>query len=303
LYNLLNLFLENLLPVFLVAGAGALISRRLRVEPRTLSQVTFYVLSPCLLFTLIVNSQLSNSDIARVMLFAAAVNLLVGAVAFVIGRLLKLERRMLAAVVLTSVLMNAGNYGLAVNRFAFGEVALAYASLYFVTSSILTYTVGVIIASLGTTGLKESLLNLFKIPTVYGLLLAFIFLRLGWQLPAPLNRAVTLLGNATIPTMLLLLGMQFQRISWQGKRVALAVTSVMRLLVAPALAVGLNAVFHLEGSAWQAGVLESAMPSAVITTVLATEYDLEPAFISTAVFVTTLLSVLTVTPILAYLQG
>jgi malate permease and related proteins len=46
-------------------------------------------------------------------------------------------------------------------------------------------------------------------------------------------------------------------------------------------------------------VIQSAMPSAVLTTVLATEYDTEPSFVTSVVFVTTILSPLTLTPLLA----
>jgi len=64
------------------------------------------------------------------------------------------------------------------------------------------------------------------------------------------------------------------------------------------LAAGLG----LEGVARQAVILQSAMPTAVIVTILATEYDLDPALASAAVLVSTLLSPFTLTPIIAYLQ-
>jgi predicted permease len=56
-----------------------------------------------------------------------------------------------------------------------------------------------------------------------------------------------------------------------------------------------------ERCIYQAGISESAMPTAVVMTVLATEYDIEPSFITTVVFMSTLLSPLTITPLLAYL--
>jgi predicted permease len=59
----------------------------------------------------------------------------------------------------------------------------------------------------------------------------------------------------------------------------------------------------LQGSALQAGVTEASMPTAVMATVLATEYDVEPAFVTTVVTTTTLLSPLTLTPLLALLGG
>jgi hypothetical protein len=78
-------------------------------------------------------------------------------------------------------------------------------------------------------------------------------------------------------------------------------SSGLRLVVFPLLAIGLASIFRLEGTAYQAGVVESAVPTAVLTTVLATEYDLEPSFVTTAVVVSTLISPLTLTPLLAYL--
>ena len=76
----------------------------------------------------------------------------------------------------------------------------------------------------------------------------------------------------------------------------------MRLLVAPLLAIGLSRIFGLTGPAYQATVLEAGMPTAVLTTVLATEFDCLPSFVTTVVFVTTILSPLTLTPLL-YILG
>jgi malate permease and related proteins len=78
-------------------------------------------------------------------------------------------------------------------------------------------------------------------------------------------------------------------------------SSLMRLVAAPLLAILLSKPFGLLGPARQAGILESGMPTAVLAAVLATEYDLEPSFITSVVFVTTFLSPFTLTPLLAFL--
>lgn len=299
--DLLTLFLNVLAPTFLIAGAGFLLGRRFKVVPRTFAQVIFYVFSPCLIFNLIVENQLGSADILRMMAFSAAVAVPVGLSAWLAGRALRLERRLLAAVMLTAIFMNAGNLGLPVTGFAFGETAMAHASLYFIAMSLLTNTAGIVIASLGHTSLRAALLGLLKVPTIYALGLALLVGGLNWQIPLPLERTTQLLGDGAIPSMLLLLGLQFNHARWTGQKGALAVTAGSRLLVGPLAAFALSAVFGLQGAARQAGILESAMPSAVLTTVLASEYDAEPAFVSVAVFVTTLLSPLTLTPILAFL--
>lgn len=298
---LLALFLDNLLPIFLASGAGFLLGKWLKVDPRSLSRVVFYVFSPCLVFNLLTQSQLSDGDILRMMSFAATLLLLVGGLALALGLLLRLERRILIAVMLTAGFMNAGNYGLSVNLFAFGEPALSQASLYFVTMGSLSYTLGVILASMGTYPLTKALLGLLKLPFLYALLLALVFVRLKWALPLPLERTTSLLGDAAIPAMLILLGLQLERARWGGQTLALGLTNGLRLVLSPLLAIWVSGWFGFQGVARQAGILEAAMPTAVMTTVLATEFDLEPSFVTTAVFTTTLLSPLTLTPLLAYL--
>ncbi len=299
--SLLVLFLNNIFPIFLTAGTGYLAGKYLKVEPRSLSQVLFYILSPSLIFNLLTTTQLNNAAILQMTGFTAATILAVALLTWAVGALFRFPRRLLVAVILTATFTNAGNFGLSMNQFAFGDAALAYASLYFVTSIILIYTVGVFIASLGSSSIGHALLGVFKIPVVYAVALALLFNGLGLKLPLPLNRAVTLLSNAAVPLMLVLMGAQLQRSSWSNHVLALSLSNIIRLLVAPVLALGFSLVFGLQGPARQAGIAESGTPTAVLITVLATEYDVEPSFVTTVVFLSTLLCPLTLTPLLAYL--
>lgn len=299
--ELLSLFLNNLLPIFLVAGVGYLLARFLNVNPRPLSQVVFYAFSPCLVFNLLIQSKLQGSEIVQVMLMAALTITLVGALTWIAGKLLHIERRMLASVLLVTMFMNAGNYGLPVVLFAFGPTALSYASLFFVTTATMGYTVGSVIASSGSTGLFKALVNLLKIPSVYGLALAIVLLRTGWELPMPIERSIKLLADASIPGMLILLGLQFKTATWSNHFKPIALASTMRLVISPLISLALVALFGFSGPARQAIVLESGMPAAVMNTMLATEFKAEPSFVTATVFLTTLLSPLTLTPLLAFL--
>jgi hypothetical protein len=298
LTDLLTLFANNLLPILLVAGTGYIAGKWLNVEARSISRVVFYFFSPCLLFDLLVNSQLKNNDMLRMVGFTIAVILSMALITWFFGRALKLERKMLAAVVICTMTINAGNFGLSLNLFAFGNEALAYASLFFVTSSIITYTVGVTIASMGKSSLTASLKGLLKIPAIYAVILALIFIYLNWELPLPLSRTVSLLSDAAIPGMLLVLGLQLQNNHRTYNTRALVLANGMRLLGGIAVGFLMAGIFGLQGSALNAGVLESSMPTAVLSTILATEYDAEPAFVTSAVFSSTLLSPLTLTPLL-----
>jgi predicted permease len=199
------------------------------------------------------------------------------------------------------MLPNAANYGLSANLLAFGPDGLTYAGVYFVTSAVITFTVGVLVASLGRAGVGEALRGLLRVPAIWGVAAAALVQGGGLHVPAPLSRAVGMLADACIPAFLVILGMQLHGVRLSGPALPLAVAGGLRLVGGAALALALAPWFGLEGAARQSGVLQSAMPTAVITIVLATEYDVEPALVTSVVMLTTLASPLVLTPLMALL--
>jgi predicted permease len=285
----------------ITAGLGFLINKTLNLDPKTISRVTFYLFSPALVFQILSTSTLDSASVYLIVGFAFASNLTVGLLAFLISRVFKFSRKVTIAVILTTFITNAGNFGLSVNKFAFGDAALAYASIYFVCSSIMVYTIGVAIASMGQFSFKDSLINLLKLPTLYALIFAIIFNIYDIVLPISLDRSVGLLAGAAIPAMLLLLGMQLGQANLRDNRLPLTLATGVRLVVGPIIAVVFSIPFGLQGPALQAGIMESSMPTAVMTTILATEFDVVPSLVSTIVTATTILSPFTLTPLIAFL--
>lgn len=299
---LLNIFVNNLLPILLLSGAGFALGRTLNLDSRPLGRVIFYILSPVLIFNLLTSSKLAVESIVLMMGYSGSVMLIIAGIAFMLGKILRLERTMLTVVVLTSLFANNGNYGLPLISFAFGQEALAYASIYFVTNCLLLYTVGVLIASLGHLRLKEALLGLLKVPAIYAIILAVIFIRTGWSLPAPIQKTVELTAGGAVPAMLILLGLELQKVEWTHNLRALSIPVVCRLLVGPVIGLLMAALFGLNSTARMVGITQAGMPSAVMTTILASEYKLDASLVTAIVFVGTIVSLLTLTPLL-YLLG
>jgi predicted permease len=286
--SLLNIFANNLLPILLLSGAGFILGWALKLDSRPLGRVIFFILSPVLIFNLLTTSKLAVESIILMMGYSASVMLIIGGIAFILGKLLRLERN--------------GNYGLPLISFAFGQEALAYASIYFVTNSILLYTVGVLIASLGHLRLKEAMLGLLKVPAIYAILLAVIFIRTGWTLPVPIQKTIELTAGGAVPAMLILLGLELRKVEWTSNLRALSIPVVCRLLVGPVIALVMATFFGLNSTARKDGITESGMPSAVMTTILANEYKLDVSLVTAIVFVSTILSPLTLTPLLYFLM-
>ena len=235
--------------------------------------------------------------------FTIAVSVLVGALAYLFGKSLKIERHLLASLVVASMFVNSGNYGLAATKFAFGDAALARALVCFVCGTVVVYTLGILIASMGKFSAIQALRHLLLVPAFYGLVAATIVRQTHWQVPLFLDRSVSMLGDASIPLMLVILGLQISEAkTWPRNRLALiGMAAFLQVVLTPLLSLLVAHWMGLTGVTRQAAVLQASMPAAVATTVLAVQYDLDSVLVSGTVVLTTILSPLTLTPLIAYL--
>jgi predicted permease len=140
------------------------------------------------------------------------------------------------------------------------------------------------------------------VPAFSGASAASLVRAVGVPFPAPLARPAALLSDAALPMMILVLGMQLERVTWPERPDMVIVAALLSLIGTPLAAFGAAHLLGLHGAAFQAGVLQASMPTAVITTILALEFDVLPNFVTSVVCVTTLLSPLTLTVLIAYLQ-
>jgi predicted permease len=301
-HALLTTFADNILPILLLSGAGWVLGKTLDVDSRSLGRVVFYVFSPILVFDLLLHVELSSGDILTTMGYALAVSVAGGIVALIAGRLLHLDRPILMALIITVAFANTGNYGLPLVSFAWGKEALAYASLYFVTTSILFNTAGVLIASLGHMELKTAALGLFRVPAVYAVVLAALLNRFSLELPVPLARTVDLAANVSIPLLIVLLGLELSRVTWSHSWRPIGWSVALRLIAVPLVGLALAIPFGFSGPARFGNLTETAMPGAVTNTVLATEYGLDTSLVTAMIFLGTILSPVTLTPFLVYLS-
>ena len=296
--DLLNIFFENLLPIFLAAAAGYVLSWKSDLEARHVSKVLFYIFSPALVFTLIQRYITPEIPLLKMTLVTIATMLLVALLVFLIARAFGYSREMTMAMVLPAMLLNTGNMGIPVTLFVFGEDGLAYGTVVTIITVIMSYSAGVIVASLGKADIKTSLMSLVKLPMLYGVILAVIMYFTGWSLPLPVGRAVDLMADAAIPTMLVLLGMQLQKANLRENIRALFISTSARLVAGPLIMLGLSSLVGMTGLVQQVSILQAGMPGAVTATVLATEYDTNPEFVTAAITIATVLSPLTLTPLI-----
>ncbi|MBK8899925.1 MAG: AEC family transporter [Anaerolineaceae bacterium] len=285
---------QNILPIFIVAAFGYALQRWIGIEKKPLSTIVLNVLSPCLVFSSLVGSQLPGDELVSLALFTVINVLLMGAVAYVAALLLRLGRTETIALLVVVMFVNGGNYGLTLNQLRYGDPGLARAVVYYTTSTVMLYTLGIFISSMGEMPWREALGRLLRFPAVYAAVSAVVVYSFHIPIPAPLLRGIEVAGAGAIPVMLLVLGMQLADLrtvaSWR-----LAVPAMLiRLVGGPLLGLLVATLLGLTGLGRSTSIIEASMPPAVFTIILATEFDLDPPAVTSIVLVSTLLSPLTI---------
>lgn len=290
-----------LTPIFLIIGLAVLLDRRFTLDSRVISRVVVYLFSPCLVFGGIARSDLKAKELGLIVAMAALTSLLMALVGWAEARLFRFDRKLASAFMLSVVLVNAGNYGLPLSNFAYGQAGLQRAIVFYVVTALVASTLGVYLASRGTASVTRSLLNVLTVPLPYATVLGFLVNSQGIVLPVPLDRAVTLLGDAAVPGMLLVLGLQLSRTSVKGRIGPIILATTTRLGVAPLIALLLASLLGLSGLVRQVSIVEASMPTAVMAGVLATEYDSDAEFTTVVILVSTLASIVTLSILLTWL--
>src|SRR5699024_4320304 len=142
-----------------------------------------------------------------------------------------------SASILTSAFMNSGNYGVPVILFSVGKAALPYVVFFMVLQSLIMNVFGVYYASRSTSGISQALQTVLKMPATYAAILAFTLQSISWEIPAPIYSTLTMLSDASIPLMMVLLGMQLaSSTSLRLNGQVMASAAVVRMVISPLMA-------------------------------------------------------------------
>jgi malate permease and related proteins len=255
-----------------------------------------YIATPCLVFSSVYSSTISIGEAAK--MWASCLLIMAGtlAVAWLIFGLVWKKH---SGLYLPIIFVNLINIPVPIIKLAFGDEGVAQAVLFYIPSGLLLYSLGVYMAS-GQKGLKQGLGVMLRTPLIYAALLALALNLTAVGLPGVVTKSFSLVGNAAVPLMLLVLGMTIGGIRFTQVPATL-VASVIRM--GGGFGLGLLAVwlFGLTGLPRAIVLFEAGMPSAIFVSVLANRYQNEAELVSSVVLVTTAMSVVVIPALLYYL--
>lgn len=281
-----------LLPVFVIAGIGfGWAKAGLPLDRGFVTRLVINIGTPCLILDSVSKLGLPLTEFTTIL--ASAV-VMFAATALGAALILRLAGLPLRSFLPSMTFGNAGNIGLPLSYFAFGDAGLGLSAGVFLVAVVLQFTLAPALQD-GRPALKA----LATTPVVYASALGVTLLATGAALPAWLDRTVGLLGGTAIPLALLTLG--FALAEFRIRRASIAIgLGFGRLALGFGVALGVSELLGLTGIARSVLILTGGMPTAVVCYLLAERYGRDPDDVAGVVLVSTLAAALLLPLLVAY---
>ena len=285
--------IDVIAPVFFVIGIGYYLGRK-NPEINTDFITTFAgnVGTPAMIFYTITTTGVTLSIFTEYFIYSLVI--IVGFSLVGIIFLLLLKKDFISELP-PLILPNTGNMGIPICLFAYGTAGLGVASAIASVIILLHFTLGVLLAKK-----SFSFEILIKNMPIYGIIVSVIFLYFEWDVPGYLENTTFLLTYATIFLVLMSLGIALSRLkvmSWTHA----SILGAVRVIIGPLIGFGLIKFLNLDGFAAGVLLIQSCMPSAVLTYLVGSMYSEKRVVDSVAsvIVTSTVMSFITI-PIVVY---
>lgn len=296
--QLVTVFVNVIIPVFILVAIGYVASKKLQLDLRTLSRFSYFILTPAFVFGYMSSANVDLNLASRMIGFITTAYLGSAFIAFLVGRLLRRGERMTTAYVMLAVFGNVGNFGLPISQFAQGKEAVVPSAIYFLANLVLAFIVCVWAAN-SKQSKWRAMASVVKTPALIALVVAIFFNVIEINAPLFVTRPVELLSGGLIATMLVTLGAQLAASGIPKPTFDMLIAIAIRLISGPVLAFAFVGVFGLTGLERNVGIIQASMPTAVLVSLIAFEYDAMPEFIAPTVLLSNVLSIVSLTIVLA----
>jgi predicted permease len=281
------------LPILLTTSLGFVWSRLgNRLESKELTALISEISTPCLIISTFHATKIPVEALGAIVLAATTS---IAGFAVLGTAMLRLAGLPIRTFLPSIAFPNAGNLGLPLALYAFGPEGLGYAIAFFATNSVFNYTLGQAIAA----G-RANWAALTRLPLLYAVAIAVVIAVTGYELPKWVATTLALIGNLTVPLMLLMLGSSLSRLQIASLGRA-AYVAAIRIGGGAAVGIAVAAAFGLTGPMRAVLILQAANPVAVYNYLFAQRWNNQPEEVAGVVVLSTLAAVMTIPLLLTWL--
>ncbi len=294
--DLLNLILSFILIIALgfISKKTSLLKEK---DGEIINKVIIYFTLPALIFTAVVKSEITLA-LFKIPVLAFFVAFLCGIIAFVIGKILKLNPKTFGAFLIAAMIGNTGYLGFPLTQKIYGNENLIKAVFYdFFGTVVLIFTIGIYIAEVygeseGLSPLVNRLKEIFIFPSLWALVAGLILK--DFVLPGFLSSGLGFLAAATVPLIMFSVGLSLNFEGAKNYKLLLFFLCLIKLAISPFAAYLFGSILQMDKETLGVSVLEASMPTVMLSLVIGIKYKLDTSFLPVAILVTTLFSAVTI---------
>ncbi len=280
---MVNLLANVIVPLYLLIGIGFLIGKvKSDVETESISFLVLSVFAPALILSSFRKINISSFELSCIVISAIFVVLSVWLSIFLYERV-RLKQR-LPSLEISSTIMNSGYLGIPLVYLLFGEKGLPYGVSFMVVMTVIHFTYGIFILQ---KNLKEGLIETLKLPVIYAIVAAFLLKEV--KLPRGFERMIELTGDATMPLMLVSIGISLSRIKVATLKFGF-ISSAFRLIGGFVFSLFIVSFLSCNEMVSKVVVVQSSLPPAILNFVLCSRFKVNPEIASSSIFIGTLIS-------------
>ncbi len=290
--------------IYMFLGYGLVRGNVLKKEAlKHFSNFIFFVCMPSLVISSMVGTTSVNTEniLTVVIMSFLLYGFLVG-MGYVLPRVLKVEKKYIGVYTYMAIFGNVGFVGFPVIAAVLGPDAIFYAAIFNIPFNLLAFTLGVYLITMDTKKQGKIDYKKFLNPGILSTIIGLILFIGGVQLPEVMMSILGKLGGITTPLSLIvvggsLVGMRFGQVL---KNHIIFIYSFIKLFLLPTLFAFVISAFGVNSDIAAVAVIIVGMPIAANTVILSQEYDGHVLEASEAVFISTLLIIISI-PYLIFL--
>jgi malate permease and related proteins len=275
-------------PTFFAIFVGYMVGKLSRINMAPVVDITLYIGVPALTFVSLLSKKIVLLDAAKVWASSLIIMLGCGLIAWLVFKIIRQKH---SGLYVPISVMNTINIPFPIIYLAYGAEGLVPATLFYIPNAILVYSLGVYIMS--GKHWKHNVKEMLRLPVVYAAVLGLILNLLSVKVPTLVFDSLDFISKMAIPLVLIVLGHNLSKARITSFPTTI-LASFLRMGVGLAIGLAIVSALHITGVFRSVVILDAAMPAAAASAILATKYQNEAEMVSSVVFLTTLVSLVSI---------
>lgn len=260
----------------------------------TLNNIVIYILLPCMIFSALYSADLSLlPKLGTLPFIILASSFITGIISYLILKRLKLPDIQLWSVLVTVMIANTAFMGYPINLGIYGHEGFLRAIFCDIATLITFLLLSFVLVLKFGGSVRTAVKKIVFFPSLWAIVLGIILNLLNIPIGPVLDNTISYLGNGAIPLIMLSLGISIDLAGIKRSKAMIIFTSIMKLAFFPLIAFLIVSFLGFSGLDFKVSIIEAAMPSGMMSLILAISYRLDYELTSDCILINTVISLVT----------